>query len=71
MKRKNSPVKSPETPQPVTQGNVFATFIKEAQILGNEIEARRAFDREVGVFLAERDLVPEFEKWREARKPKE
>jgi hypothetical protein len=54
-------------PQPIVYGNVFATFMKEAQSIGSEIEARRALQNEVAAFLAEKGLVDEFEAWRKAR----
>lgn len=66
-KRPNKPVQEKPAASPVTQGNVFATFLLEASSLGNEVEARRKFDNDVGVFLSEKNLVREFETWREAR----
>ena len=74
MKRKktarNAPAQKPSAsnaPSPVTAGNVFATFMREAQSIGNEVEARRAFDTEVSVYLKEKSLVDDFEGWRKAR----
>lgn len=48
----------------VRQGDVFLTFVAEATTLGNELTARRAFDAQVGQYLAERGLTEDFEKWR-------
>ncbi len=68
-KRPKKPLAAP--PQvPVMHGKLFATFLQEASSIGNECEARRAFDREVGLFLAERGLTAEFEAWRQARAPR-
>jgi hypothetical protein len=61
-KRSNNPVL--EIGKPVKQGNVFATFLEEAQQLGREVVARRAFDEAVGAFLKEKGLVEEFETFR-------
>lgn len=57
-------------PKPVVHGNVFATFMQEAQSIGNEVEARRALQNEVAKFLAEKNLAEEFEAWRKERAPK-
>jgi hypothetical protein len=51
-------------------GNLFAAFLAEAHSIGSECEARRAFDHEVGQFLAEKGLAVEFDSWRQARSPK-
>lgn len=69
MSKKKRPQKTAvvPTPSPVTQGNVFATFMREAQSIGNEVEARRAFDNEVSIYLKEKSLVDDFEGWRKAR----
>lgn len=73
MARKNRPnqkKQQPQTapgPQPVVHGQAFAAFMREAQSIGNEVEARRAFDNEVGVYLKEKGLVDDFEGWRKAR----
>lgn len=60
MGAKNKPKSAPA----VTQGNVFATFVHEAQQIGQEVVARRAFDDDVSEFLKEKGLVEEFEAWR-------
>jgi hypothetical protein len=57
----------PVAPSPVVQGKVFATFLDEAQKIGNELNARRAMQNEIGVYLAEKGLVSDFEAWRAAR----
>lgn len=57
-------------PKPVVHGNVFATFMQEAQSLGNEVAARRELQNEVAKFLAEKELAEEFEIWRKERAPK-
>lgn len=72
MSKKNRPNKAPvqnaaPAPQPVMPGNVFVAFLREATSLGNEVEARRSFDNDVGVYLAEKRLVEDFEAWRKAR----
>lgn len=77
MKRKKTRVKKieaskttpvPPAPPPVTEGNVFARFLHEAQSIGNEVVARRALQGEIAAFLAQKGLVAEFEAFREARK---
>lgn len=74
MKRKKTAqkVQSPKAPvrQPVMQGDAFVAFIREATSIGNEVEARRVFDREVGEYLTEKGLVDDFEAWRKARADK-
>ena len=70
-KKRSSPAPKQPAPPAVTQGNVFATFLQEAQSIGNEVQARRAFQNEVGAFLAEKGLIDEFEAWRRARQPQQ
>lgn len=65
-KRPNPPIVQPENP-PVRMGNVFATFLREAQMIGNEVDARRELQNDVAMFLKEKGLVDEFEKWRAAK----
>jgi hypothetical protein len=52
---------------PVMQGDCFATFLREAQSIGNEVVARRAYDADVGEYLAEKGLLEDFAAWREAK----
>ena len=59
--------KSPEKPKTVVAGDVFQTFIQEAQQLAMELNARRVWGNDVGKFLAEKSLIEEFEAWRKAR----
>lgn len=66
-KHPNPPVKLVQENPPVRMGNVFATFLREAQSIGNEVEARRALQNEVAAFLNEKGLADEFEAWRAAR----
>ena len=65
MKRKKSPNKAQQMPQkvPVMCGDVFATFLHEAQSLGNEVVARRKFDEDVVAFLKEKGLFAEWQAW--------
>lgn len=76
MSKKKSPNKAPvnqnaaqtpAAPVPVTQGNVFATFIEEARSIGAEVTARRALHNEVAAFLQSKGLIEEFEAFRKAR----
>jgi hypothetical protein len=70
MPKKKRPSKAPQkimVKPPVLQGNVFATFLQEAQSIGNEVEARRKMQNEMGAFLAEKGLVDEFNAWLQAR----
>jgi hypothetical protein len=60
--------KKTAVPAPVLHGDAFHTFIAEAQSIGNEVAARRAFDRDVGEFLEEQGLRASFEAWRAAKK---
>ena len=53
--------------QPVLVKDVFATFLDVARSIGNEVQARRAFTEEIGVYLAEKKLVDDFNGWRTAR----
>jgi hypothetical protein len=55
---------------PVTYGDVFAAFVREAQSIGAEVEARRAFQNELAEFMTEKGLAVEFEAWRVARSAK-
>ena len=59
-----------EKAAPVVHGEAFATFLKEAQSLGNEVVARRAFADEVSGYLREKGLVEDFEGWRTTRSGK-
>jgi hypothetical protein len=65
-KQKRQIVQRP-TPIAVNKGDCFATFLAEAQSIGNEVAARRAFDAEVEAFLKERGLLETFEVWRASR----
>lgn len=64
MAKKTVPAKK----VPVVQGDVFATFIAEAQSLGNEVVARRRFADELAAYLDERQLVDDFAEWRANRR---
>jgi hypothetical protein len=69
-KRPNKPstkTAAVSAPPPVTQGNVFATFLQEAQSIGNECMARRTMQGRVAVFLEMKGLVAEFEAWNKER----
>lgn len=78
MKRKKAAPKAPSQKssapdpmmQPVLVKDVFATFLDVARSIGNEVQARRAFDSEVGVYVTEKGLVDDFNAWREARAAK-
>lgn len=52
---------------PVTHGDVFVTFLREAQSIGNEVEARRQMCADVEAFLNEKGLAEQFKAWRAAR----
>ena len=66
-KRPNKPApKTPEKPS-VLHGDCFRTFLSEAISIGNEVEARRVYDADVGVYLAEKGLLEEFGAWRTAK----
>lgn len=67
MPKKNRPNKAP-APSPVLHGDVFHTFISEAQSLGNEVAARRAFDMDVCEYLSQQGLADAFEVWRAAKR---
>lgn len=70
MKRKKSPNKGTQpSPQktPVMQGDCFATFLREAQSIGNEVVARREFCADVVEFLETKGLVDEWAQWRKAK----
>lgn len=67
-KSKNRP--SPIPPDYVHKNDVFATFVDQAQSLGNEVAARRRFDADVSEFLKTKGLVAEFETFRKSREPK-
>ena len=45
---------------PVTHGNVFLTFVREATMIGNEVTLRREF-------MSARGLEEAFEVWAKAR----
>lgn len=47
--------------------DVFATFVHQAASLGNEVAARRCFDEDVAAFLKERELIEDFNAFREQR----
>ena len=70
MAKKKRPNKAPAQPPHVMQGDVFRTFLYEAQSIGNECTARRAFDADVIEYLKEKGLLEDWTAWREARKPK-
>lgn len=53
--------------EPVVKGDCFRTFLAEAQSIGNEVAARRAFDADVSEYMAERELTSDFEAWRAKR----
>lgn len=61
-KRQNS-----QPPKFVEGKDVFATFIAQADMMGQEVAARRAFDEDVSAFLKERKLVEDFDSFRKAR----
>ena len=69
MARKNRPAKKTPVPAnpPVLSGNVFATFMHEAQSLGQEVEARRRHDVAVGEYLTQKGLGEDFAAWMMAR----
>lgn len=76
MSRKNRPNKQPAKlgpqpasvqPQPITYGNVFAAFVQEAQSIGNEIDSRRRFGKDVEDYLKVKGLVDDFVAWRQAK----
>lgn len=48
-------------------GNAFHTFIAEAQSIGNEVAARRAFDADVSEYLKSKGMIADFEAWRAKR----
>lgn len=56
------------TALPVLHGNVFSTFVSEAQSLGNEVMARREYDADVVEYLSQKGLMDEWSKWREAKR---
>lgn len=49
---------------PVAKRDVFVTFIEIATSFCNELNARRAFDRQVSDFLTGKGLTEEFEAFR-------
>lgn len=53
--------------QPVLVKDLFAAFLDVARSIGNEVQARRTFDADVGVYITEKGLVDDFNTWREAR----
>lgn len=67
---KNQPVPAKAAaPEPITAGNVFLQYTREANSLVQELEARRIFDADVGVYLKEVGLVDAFNAWRAAKYP--
>ena len=73
MSKKNRPAKVPAktpvapAPQPVMHGDAFRTFLAEATSIGNEVAARRSFDRDVGEYLESKALTADFNAWRAAK----
>lgn len=72
MSKKNRPAKvpvktAPTTAQPVMHGDAFRTFLHEATSLGNEVAARRSFDRDVGEYLGLKGLTDDFNAWSTAK----
>lgn len=65
MPKKKRPNNAPSA---VLNGNVFATFVKEAQSIGSEVVARREYDADVGEFLKERGLLVAWADWRKAKR---
>lgn len=57
----------PPKKMPVLHGDAFRTFIAEATSIGNEVEARRAFDADVGEYLGAKGLREDFDTWRAAK----
>lgn len=55
-------------PEPVLHGDAFRTFIAEATSIGNEVDARRRFDADVGEYLESKGLREDFDAWRAAKK---
>ncbi len=71
MSKKKRPQTAPvqrQTALPVLHGNVFSTFISEAQSLGNEVNPRREYDADVAEYLTQKGLMAEWAKWREAKR---
>lgn len=63
--------KRPNTaPVAVNRGDVFATFLHEAQTIGREVVARREFTEQVTAFLKTKGLVEEFEAFRAPKSDK-
>ena len=48
-------------------GTAFSTWFTEILSMVRELEARRAFDADVGAWLNATDRVKDFEAWRHAR----
>jgi hypothetical protein len=74
MSKKNRPSKAPArtaqnapVPKPVVHGDVFRTFVAEAQSIGNEVVARREYDADVVEYLKEKGLFEEWARWRAAK----
>lgn len=67
-KHPNPPPVKPAGPLPVLHGNVFATFLQEAQSVGNEVVARREYDSDVAEYLTQKGLMQEWTAWREAKR---
>jgi hypothetical protein len=63
MPKKNRPNKVTPQKTTVLHGEVFAAFVREAQSIGNEVAARRAYQERVDAFLNERGLVEDFKAW--------
>lgn len=55
-------------PPPVLHGDCFHTFITEAAQIGNEVTARREFDRDVGEYLEQKGLTADFNAYRAAKR---
>lgn len=47
----------------VNLGNVFASFVHEAQSIANEVVARRRFSADVADYLNEKGIAEEFALW--------
>lgn len=61
-------MEAPLTPDPVVKGSTVANVILELTNLVQELAARREFGEDVGAFLAARDLVEDFETFRDERR---
>lgn len=70
MPKNKPPMTVPSVPRPVMHGDAFRSFITEATSIGNELDARRLFDTDVGEYLTSKKLADDFNAWREAKHPK-